>query len=274
MFGGVIHRIREIFNRHYGVLPFTQLQPTLESWLRSNLWHGLMQEERKCLDQALSCLFGYHLLELSVSSHFDLSSHSRINHRFRLSPMGTQTDDSHIVLLSEFDRVPLASETIDVAILHHVLEYAERPHQLLREASRVVIPRGHVVIISFNPLSSIGLYKPFARYLGRRLHWRFHSLRLRRVIDWLRLLDFEPINVVQGFYRPPVQQPGLIKHLSWLETWGRKLHLPFGGFYLIVARKDVVPLTPVKPHWQELKTLSGLSVSKSSPRVSDFIKAR
>lgn len=261
-------RLRAAMHRRFGVLPFDQALPALEAWLETPLGLSLVAEEKESLDQALGYLFGYHLMELSVSRKLDLSGGSRVQHCFLLAPE-KGGDGAQTTALADIENLPLASEAIDVAVLHHVLEFSEHPHQLLREASRVLIPRGHLVIVGFNPISSFGLCKFFAKLSGQRPHWRYHSLRFGRVLDWLRLLDFEPVSVSQGFYRPPLQQTGIMKRLQWLERWGKKLNSPMGGFYMIVARKDVTAMTPIKPTWQAFNPITTLGVRKSSSRMPD-----
>ena len=39
----------------------------------------------------------------------------------------------------------------------HILEFADEPHQVLREVERVLVPEGHLVITGFNPASLWGL---------------------------------------------------------------------------------------------------------------------
>ena len=87
-------------------------------------------------------------------------------------------------------------------------------------------------------------------------------------MDWLTILDMEPIVVRQGFYRPPFQSSWSIKYLHWLERWGKKLRLPWGGFYFIVARKDHYAMTPLKPDWQKREAFRGWGVIKILGRTA------
>lgn len=279
----LIARLRETMHRRFGVLPFDQSQPDIEAWMETPLGNALVQEEKASLDEALGDLFGYHLMTLSISRKLDLTSASRVQHCFPLMPLPNDTSVGAAEVkreercgsgltagaVADIQSLPLASEAIDVAVLHHVLEYSQSPHQLLRETARVIIPRGHVVIVGFNPMSNFGLWKVAARLIRRKPHWRFHSLRLGRILDWLRLLDFEPVSVQQGFYRPPMQQVGLMRRLQWVERWGKKAGAPFGGYYLIVARKDVAAMTPIKPVWQSFNPISSLGVRKPTTRMPD-----
>ncbi len=254
-------RLNTAWRRRFGVLPFRESFADMEALLASPLGMALIDEERAQINEALNCVFGYHLLQLGVEARLDLSEHSRISHKFCLHPH-IKPSSSHPGALADFNHLPLASESIDAVILHHALDFSQTPHHLLREATRVIIPRGHLVIIGFNPLSLWGLGAYLARFISKKPRWRSQYLRLGRLLDWLSLVDLEPVQVVQGFYRPPLGSPGAIKHLHWLESWGKKWRLPWGGFYMIVARKDHLALTPLKPEWQAAGPLGGLSVTR------------
>jgi SAM-dependent methyltransferase len=259
-------RLRVIMRRHFGVLPLTQSIPELADWFETPLGQALLSEQKEALESSLSCLFGYHLLQLSVSPRLDLTGGSRISHRFALNP--ESLDGARVAGVADFNHLPLPAETIDLVLIHHALDFSQSPHQLLRESVRVLIPRGYVIIVGFNPWSWFGVGRWFGRLFGCKAHWRHQSLRLGRLLDWLTLLDLEPVTVQRGFYRPPLQRPGLLKYLHWLERWGKRLRLPWGGFYLVVARKDIVAMTPLRPAWSDYKVAPGLGVTKIRGRVS------
>lgn len=259
--------LRHFWRKHFGVLPEEDSINDMSNWFETPLGEALLTEEGESIEQALQCLFGYHLLQMSVSPRLDLGQTSRISHRFALNPMTGDTPNSRLSALADFTDLPLPEESIDVVLLHHVLDYSQSPHQLLRESARVLIPRGHLVIVGFNPWSVLGTCRWFARFFSRKPRWRHQSLRLGRVLDWLTLLDFEAVDIHQGFYRLPLQHPGAIKHLHWLERWGKRLRLPWGGYYLIVARKERIALTPLKPAWRTLRPVPGLGITKLHGRV-------
>lgn len=271
-----LRKIRAWSNEHFGVRPFEESMPSLEQWWEGPVGQALLCEEMPLIDNGLRHLYGFHLMQLAVSRKFDLTGASTINHRFALSPMPiVQASGTNKLCRgqADFERIPLGSETIDVALLHHVLEFSQHPHQLLRETARVLIPRGYVVIVGFNPFSWFGLFKLFGRLFSNQSQWRHHSLRLGRIVDWLRLLDFEPVSIQHGFYRWPVAHPRIMKSTRWMERLAQRTQMPLGGFYFILARKDVVAMTPLKPNWKHYKTVKGFAGAQPSSRVVDSARS-
>ena len=253
-------RLTSLWKKRFGVLPLRESIADMSDWFATPLGEDLIREEKELLNESLSCLFGYHLLQLGVSGRIDMGENIRISHRFLLHPQ--VEDNQKLSGLADFNHLPLPSDSIDAVILHHSLDYTQSPHHLLREAARVIIPRGHVVIFGFNPWSFWGIGSYLARFFSCRARWRSQYLRQGRLLDWLSLVNLEPVEIYQGFYRPPITQSGISRYLQWMDTWGKKWRLPGGGFYMIVARKDHLAMTPIKPAWQRLHPIRGLAVPR------------
>ena len=253
-------RLAGIWKKRFGVMPLRDSIADMSDWLATPLGEALINEEQELLNESLSCLFGYHLLQLGVSGRVDLGENIRISHRFLLHPQIEV--NQKLSGLADFNHLPLPADSIDAVILHHALDYTQSPHHLLREAARVVIPRGHVVIFGFNPWSFWGVGSYLARFFSAGARWRYQYLRMGRLLDWLSLVNLEPVEIYQGFYRPPITHPKVIRYLQWMDAWGKRWHLPGGGFYMIVARKDHLAMTPIKPAWQPLQPLRALAVPR------------
>src|SRR4029077_3523723 len=85
--------------------------------------------------------------------------------------------------------LPIISGTTDAVILPHSLEIEPDPRAVLREAERVLVGEGQLIVLGFRPFSLWGLRAAASRGgyppgLGRLLSE--HRLR-----DWLGLLGFE-----------------------------------------------------------------------------------
>ncbi len=255
-------------DRRHGPRPLRETINGLADWDKTALGTALISEQRGQIDEILSGLFGYHLLELSCFDTNNLSDGSRINHRFRLSPAQLH----QVAAIANPEELPLASECLDVVLLHHVLDYSPHPHQILREANRTLIARGHLIIVGFNPWSLQGLHKLVAQWLGRGDFWRRRSLRSGRIIDWLHLLDCTPVQLERGFYRLPINHHSTLGRFEFWERLCRKLKLPFGGYYIIVATKDRVSMKPIKPSWKGINPIVGLGLGKPAGRMPEPTK--
>ena len=232
----------------------------LSHWFSSQLGQEILTQQLALVQPLVERLFGYHLMQAGVTSAVDFGACSRINHRFRLSACAGQQGAAVV----EFEQLPLPSESIDVVLLHHLLDFSTHPHQVLREAARVMIPGGHMVLIGFNPFSLLGLSRLL---FSGGAHQRGNQLRAARVADWMNLLDLQASAIERGFFRLPLQQRELLAKTNWMERTGARWRLPWGGFYIIVARKEVARMRTIKLDWRGDRK-PALTAVPSSPRVA------
>jgi SAM-dependent methyltransferase len=238
------------------------LRNCLRSWYGSSLGRLLEQAERELLDDILPGLFGYHVLQVGASCATTLLDASPIHHRLLID------DDPEAPccgIAARAAELPVAGDSVDVVVLHHVLEFADDPHQALREVERILIPEGTVVIVGFNPYSSWGLRGWIRRRRGDA-PWCGHFLSAPRVRDWLALLGFDVSHSHARVYRPPLQRPALMRRLAFLEQWGHRWWQPLGGIYVLVARKRVIPVTPLRPRWSRRRRLVSTGLAEPTSR--------
>ncbi|MDO3382329.1 methyltransferase domain-containing protein [Gilvimarinus algae] len=252
------------------VCPPEQAVPALTDWFDSPQGQAVLKSQRSDIDQALACLFGYHLCQISVCRHLNLSASSRIPHTFALNPQAHASASAAAQGeqgACDLRRLPLAPESVDVFVLHHALDFSQTPHQLLAEAARATIARGHIVIVGFNPWSLVGGWHIAKRLTSRQPLWRHQHLRLGRLFDWFALLDLEPVEVRRGHYWPFAREAS-----GRLERGMRSINAPWGSYYMVTVRKDVPGVLPVKPRWKtmDIAALGGVSgkVSGRSMRRS------
>lgn len=234
----------------------------LRHWLQTPLGASLLLAEQAQLDVLLPDLFGYHLLRIGPAVGVDLTGASRIPHRAVMDegdevPLtgGMAHFHGHATAL------PVACDSLDVLVLHHTLEFSAAPHEVLREADRVLIPEGHVVLLGFNVWSLWMIWRLLTAWRGQ-VPWcgRFHSAA--RVKDWLRLLGFDIVHAQVYFLHSPVQYRGVMRRLRLVESVGRRIQPLLGGGYVIVARKRVATLTPIRPRWRPRRQLIASGVAQ------------
>jgi SAM-dependent methyltransferase len=253
--------------------PIAEQIPHLTEWFKTPCGKLLLETEQAAINQSLPAFFGYHLMQMSIHQEADLGSASPIHHRIHLLGCRIDETEGKKSLLADFDALPLESDSIDVIILHHVLEFSLHPHQILKEVNRVLIPRGHVIIVGFNPFSLMGLWRGVASRMSRHAPWHYHALTKWRLQDWFKFLDLNKTQITDTFYRPPCSSPLLLNRFSFMESLGKALHLPFGGSYVMVARKDVNAVTPIRGPWEKIsRRLPSLATARPvTPRsyISD-----
>jgi len=151
--------------------------------------------------------------------------------------------------------VPVSADSVDVVLLHHTLEFAADPHAILREVERILIPEGHVVIVAFNPWSFWGVWRLLRRRRGRP-PWCGHFLGVTRIKDWMGLLGFDTVEVRPLFFRPPLRHEGMMRRMRFLDRAGERWWPLLGGVHIVVAKKRVATLTPIKPRWLRPKRVA------------------
>ena len=259
--------------------PPTQTRERLRIWYREAPGIWLAQDEIAVLDKVLPDLFGYQLLQVGVSYAEDCLAKSKIPNQTIMdidNPPGLALLRDSIVhrkmryLRGIPEQLPIASDSVDVMLLSHTLEFSADPHQVLREVDRILVPEGHVVILGFNPWGWWMWWKLLLGWWGKP-PWCGHFLRMNRIKDWLRLLGFE-ITAVHGyFYRPPLAHKGIMNKLMFIERFGRRLWPFFSGAYCIVAKKRVTTLTAIRPRWRPRRSrLSTTELAGNSSSMGNY----
>ncbi|HEU4441978.1 MAG TPA: methyltransferase domain-containing protein [Burkholderiales bacterium] len=147
-------------------------------------------------------------------------------------------------------QLPLASQSVDLVVLPHVLEGHPNPHDVLREVERVLRPEGQVVISGFNTISLWRARQLFAsRHNGAP--WDAKFIGLLRLREWLRVLGFELNGGKFGCYAPPFRNEVWLKRFAFMEKAGARWWPVTGGVYVVRAVKRVHAMRIVTPAWRQ-----------------------
>ncbi len=235
---------------------------SLSEWFTTAQGGYVLAREQGYFDRTVTDIFGYNALQLGLPEH-DFLRGNRIPLRFS----GGNLPGNAVRLMCT--ELPFDSDCMDLVVMPHVLEFAEYPHQILREAERVLRPEGSLVISGFNPRSLWGLH----RSLGRRdgYPWQGQFIALHRLKDWLALLGFEVVGCRYAAYAPPFHSAKWLERFSFVEAAGERWWPVSGGMYFVHAIKRVHGMRLIKPKWNE-----GL-VSKllpAAPKLNNKITQR
>ena len=213
---------------------------TLAEWLHTTQGKYLLEREQALIDRVVVDVFGFHAMQMGLPE-FDLLRASRIPLRV------VAGNEPGAQVRACVDELPFDSNSIDLVLLPHVLEFNNNPHQILREVERIMMPEGQVIITGFNPRSLWGLRQklgPKAEY-----PWNGKFINLPRMKDWLALLGLEVVGGRFACYAPPLSHSGWLGRMSLMEPSGDHWWAVCGGVYFLHAIKRVPGVRPLKPQW-------------------------
>lgn len=215
---------------------------SLSEWFASPQGAYVLARERQYFDQTVGDIFGYNALQLGLPEH-DFLRNNRMPLRFC---GGNQPGNAVRLVCTE---LPFDTDSMDLVLIPHVLEFSENPHQVLREVERVLRPEGSLIISGFNPRSLWGLHR--AMGLREGYPWEGRFIALPRLKDWLALLGFEVVGGRFAAYAPPFQQTRWLERSAFMEKAGDRWWAVSGGVYFLHAIKRVPGMRLIKPKWNK-----------------------
>jgi SAM-dependent methyltransferase len=241
----------------------------LSEWLETAPGRYVLAWEQREFDALVADIFGFNAVQIGLMELQALRS-NRMPFVFAAGEPVSEVEASaiesrdpehpllrhHAAVHISLEELPFASQSMDLVVLPHALEFAEDPHRVLREVERVLMPEGQVVISGFNPISLWGL----RQVVGRTLDSPFlpregQFLALPRLKDWLKLLGFEVHRGHFGCYRPPFASERWQSRFGFMEDFGDRWWSYCGAIYMVHAVKRVQGMRLIGPPWKEKKLL-------------------
>ncbi len=224
------------------------LPSQLRRWYRCIPGRLVLQAERNQLEALLPSLMGNRIAQVGCVGSSALLTGSTMPHRIVVDGDVRATDIDPDVY-AQADALPFETESLDVLVLPHTLEWSGDPQKVLQESHRVLAPEGHLVILGFNPW---GLWS-FWRGLRKRrteVPWCGSFRSPSQVCAWMVTLDFHVVRTRYFFFRPPLQHEASMRALSFLKILEGRHGIPLSGLYLVMAQKRVVAMTPISLRWK------------------------
>lgn len=213
-----------------------------DQWFDTPRGQYLLAWEQRRFDQLVTDIFGFNAVQIGLPRQ-DFLRTNRMPYRLQCGDLGPAD------VLCDPEELPFASQSLDLVVLPHVLEFAPHPHQLLREVERVLVPEGSVVIAGFNPYSLWGLRRSFSGNLGA-IPWQGQYFSVPKLKDWLTLLSFETHAGAFGCYAPPVSSERWLRRWSFMDAAGDRWWHFAGGAYILQAVKRVRGMRLIMPDWR------------------------
>ncbi len=234
-------------------------------WLSSPLGKALLAQESRLVEEALNGLFGVECLQLGIWGEPRLFlRHARTQHTACIASPPNAADGEPPSAFGRIHRLPITSDSIDVLILPHTLDFSGRQPEILREVHRVLRSDGHLIVLGFMRGGLWGLRRliPGAGMPPNTSDLVSES----QLADWLTLLDLRIHQRTRYFFKWPL--PGKRAETSrvWEER-GRRWWPEFAACYMLTAQKRLYTMTPMRQVWRARPKVVGGLVETSS-RVS------
>ncbi|WP_206999688.1 class I SAM-dependent methyltransferase [Trinickia mobilis] len=235
------------------------------AWTDSPPGRYVLAWEQAQLDRVVSNVFGYHALQLGLPQLdalrenrmpcrglvLDAASGASAPYEYpranslagcgeSATPSDRHAPDGRTTVWCDLLDLPFEAQSVDLIVMPHTLEFTSDPHRLLREAERVLMPEGQLIILGFNSLSLWGARQSFGKMAGRPFVPAAHDLiAFTRLKDWIKLLGFELERGRFGCYRPPLATDKWFARYAFMEAAGDRWWPIFGASYMVTAIKRV-----------------------------------
>ena len=235
----------------------------LAAWYATPQGEYVQAWEQAALDKIVADIFGYFAVQAG-SPAIDFLRASRITWRSTVSLDGAPG------VIADAHELPFAAESLDLLLLPHVLEFSAEPHQILREAERVLRPEGQLIVTGFNPVSLWGVRKLFTRAQG--VPWNTEFVSVLRMKDWLKLLNFEMRGGRFGCYKPAFESEHWLRRFDFLDSAGQHWWPVAGAVYVMQAKKRVAGMRVITPAWRR-DAKAARALAPVSSRTANNTKA-
>jgi len=201
-------------------------------WLDTKAGQALFRQECLLAQAVLERVFGDQIVQVgSWGSPRGLLEAARTQAALLVVGATDEPGDAW----SKPERLAIRTDSVDAVLLPHTLEHTTDPHGVLREVHRILRPDGRLIVLGFNPYSWWGTRHQLS-LSGFPAGIRRHISR-RRLKDWLRLLNLN-IDEVRPCYVAPARN-------GVMRLFQRSGY--FASGYLLMARKQTIPVTVVRP---------------------------
>ncbi len=216
---------------------------SFSAWLATPQGRYVLDWEQAKLDIVLADIFGFNAVQIGFPQ-VDFLRANRMPFRFYCC------DHAGVAVKSDPHHLPFATNSLDLVVLPHVLEFDVHPHQILREVDRVLVPEGSAVVVGFNPFSLWGA-APVAGRQAQSGALAGRYISVPRLRDWFALLGLETRAGAFGCYIPPVVQEKWLQRWHFMEAAGDRWWPIAGGVYVMQAIKRVQGMRLITPKWKD-----------------------
>lgn len=210
----------------------TKIEKLARWLLYTPIGRYVLRNERILFNTHVAKIFGYYSLQLGLKNINFLQGNKISNHYI----IG---DD----IVANFEYLPIATDSIDLIVCPHILDFNNNYKNILFECHRILVPNGKLLISGFNKHSLFTLF-------GRKqevLH-DANIISLNVLKDDLVDLQFTIKSGKFFCYVPPIDNNATLAKLSWIEKVGNRWFPTLSSSYFLIVEKNVVSPTIIRPN--------------------------
>lgn len=222
----------------------------------------LLQQEKKYLARSISVSCKQTILQIGglgwENEYIDYTLYSR----YYILDAKSRGFKKTVKIRANSFKLPIQSESVDLVLVPHLLEFDINRFQTMREIERILKPEGDVVILCFN---SLNIWVRMQSLWNKKMSdsWRSYFISRGRIVDWLKLLNFEIKTTSEFTIDSTITTP---------EQFKKGKHTFFSMAYAVRAVKrqyTLIPLTPAKANSSRLIS-SAVGFKSSSHRAKTY----
>lgn len=212
--------------------------------------NAIFDAEKRELDSILPDLPGYSILLLGHYARANVLAKSTAPNKLCLLQQLSTTGFDAELIYGYYDELPFLTNSIDIVVAPHCMEWVERPKRLLQEIYRVILPEGYALFLGFNSLSWFALQNKMTNNKLKKMD-QFNIISSSRMRVMLQALGFEIINFKTFAFRPALRNRRLFNSIMFLELLGQLLWPYSGNVYFYLVKKTVLTMTPIRATSQQ-----------------------
>lgn len=192
----------------------------------------ILAAEQRLLADYLPRTVGHIALEVSVGKPQDMLKAAKHERCWQLSRQACAT------IRANPSHWPIARRAVDLIVLHHSLDFADSPHQLINGAARSLSASGILIVIGFQPFSLWGLGRLFTR--RNTMPSSARHVPVHKVSEWLSVLGCDVEQVQSACFGWPQRVEQGLWHRLGARFWPRH-----GAIYMLVAKRRTAMIRPL-----------------------------
>ncbi len=204
----------------------------------------IFEQTKSAANSMIADIFGYDALLIGDYFDHDFLRVSRIANKWRVSqvlqkPLNAEQFD----LITDLCSISIAPEKIDLIVLPFVLESTERRSEVLEQMIELLVTDGYLLLIGVASWS-----------FGRNNFFsKINSLTSRRASNLSRMVDLKTKLTKNNLAIEKLESKYFGRFFHFQDIKDKKnnflkkrLAICFGEVYLLLAKKNLMPVTPLR----------------------------